>query len=49
MINYDLSFKGGRTDADRITIDLEHILICNYLTTMNLNKAKKDPQWLHAL
>ena len=49
MISYDLSFKGRRTDADRITIDLDHILICNYLTTMNLNKAKKDLQWLQAL
>lgn len=48
MISYDLSFK-GRTDADRIRIDLEHILICNYLATINLNKAKKDLQWLQAL
>lgn len=49
MISYDLSFKGRRTDTDRIILDLEHILICNYLTTMNLNKVKKDPQWLQAL
>lgn len=35
MISYDLSFKGRRADADRITIGLEHILICNYLTTVN--------------
>lgn len=40
MISYDLSFKGRRADADRITIGLEHILICNYLTTVNSEQAK---------
>lgn len=41
MIIYDLSFKGRSVDSDRITIGLEHILICNYLTTMNFEQARK--------
>jgi hypothetical protein len=39
MISYDLSFKGRRVDSDRITIGLEYILTCNYLTTIHFEQV----------